>query len=123
MSIQRSDPAPYSPIHQDDINGQVEALLDAASTPALVVNWAGDDAVGPHDWCPVFAELTGRPADVRVQPVPGSQLGISVDNAKRLSITGPCTVRFPDGMRRLYHERYPDGPDGGIAGGMVNPLA
>jgi nucleoside-diphosphate-sugar epimerase len=121
--VVRSDPALYSPIHQDDINAQVEALLDAAATPAAIVNWAGDDVVGPQDWCPVFAESTGRRADVQVQPVPGSQPGSAADVTRRLALTGPCRVRFPEGMRRLVAERYPDGPDGGIAGGMTNPLA
>jgi hypothetical protein len=120
--VVRNDPSPYSPIHQDDINDQVAALLDAASTPATIVNWGGDDPVGPHDWCAYFAELTGRTADIRVQAVPGSQPGISFDNTKRVSIAGPCKVRFPDGFRRLFEARYPNGADGGAAG-MSNPLA
>ena len=118
----RHDPAPYSPIHQDDINGQVEAMLGAASTPATIVNWGGDDPVGPHDWCPLFAELSGRTLDLQVQPVPGSQPGNSIDTTKRLSITGPCQVRFPDGFRRLYEGRYPNGADAGPVG-IGNPLA
>jgi nucleoside-diphosphate-sugar epimerase len=121
--IVRSDPAAYSPIHQDDINAQVESMLDAASTPALIVNWAGDDAVGPHDWCAEFAAATGRALDIRVQHVPGSQPGSAADVTRRLAITGPCSVRFPEGMRRLVADRYPNGPDGGIAGGIANPLA
>jgi nucleoside-diphosphate-sugar epimerase len=112
----------YSPIHQDDINGQVEAMLEAASVPATIVNWGGDDALGPRDWLPLFEELTGRTAQVTHNPLPGSQIGNILDNAKRLAITGPCTVRFPDGMRRLYETRYPNGPDGPSAG-MANPLA
>jgi nucleoside-diphosphate-sugar epimerase len=119
--IVRNDPCPYSPIHQDDINEQVAALLDAASVPATIVNWGGDDAVGPHDWCPLFGELTGRTPEIQVQPVPGSQIGASTDNTKRLAITGPCNVRFPDGFRALYEARYPNGPDAGPVG-MANPL-
>lgn len=119
--VVRNDPCPYSPIHQDDINGQVEALLAAASTPATIVNWGGDDPVGPHDWCAVFGELTGRAPDLRVEPVPGSQLGNCLDNTKRLALTGPCQVRFPDGFRALYEARYPDGVEAGPVG-MGNPL-
>ena len=40
--VARWDPLPYSPIHYDDINAHVEALLGAASVPATIVNWAGD---------------------------------------------------------------------------------
>jgi nucleoside-diphosphate-sugar epimerase len=120
--VVRNDPCPYSPIHQDDINGQTEALLAAASVPATVVNWGGDDAVGPHDWCALFGELSGREPVVQVQPVPGSQIGAVLDNTKRLSITGPCTKRYPDAFRELYETRYPDGPDAGPVG-MANPMA
>ena len=42
--VARWDPLPYSPIHYDDINAQLEPLLGAASVPATIVNWAGDDA-------------------------------------------------------------------------------
>ncbi|HZP28580.1 MAG TPA: NAD(P)-dependent oxidoreductase [Acidimicrobiia bacterium] len=120
--VVRNDPCPYSPIHQDDINAQVEPLLAAASVPATVVNWGGDDAVTPHEWCALFGELSGREPDIRVQAVPGSQIGNSLDNTKRLSITGPCTKRFPDAFRELYETRYPDGPDAGPIG-LANPLA
>ena len=41
----RWDPCYYSPIHQDDINAQAAALLDAAAVPAPIVNWAGDEPV------------------------------------------------------------------------------
>lgn len=41
--VTRWDPCRYSLIHQDDINNQLEALLDAASVPATIVNWAGDE--------------------------------------------------------------------------------
>ena len=120
--VVRHGDAAYSPIHQDDINGQTEALLDAAGTPALIVNWGGDDVIGPKEWCAEFAALTGKSAEIRVQEVPGSQPGSASDNTKRLSITGPSSVRFPDGLRRAYAERYPNGPDAGPAG-MSNPLA
>jgi nucleoside-diphosphate-sugar epimerase len=120
--VARNNPCPYSPIHQDDINAQVAPLLAAASVPATVVNWGGDDAVGPHDWCALFGELSGRTPVVEVKEVPGSQIGASLDNTKRLTFTGPCTMRYPDAFRRLYETRYPNGPDGGPIG-MANPLA
>lgn len=117
----RNDPCPYSPIHQDDINGQTAALLRAASVPATIVNWCGDEAVTPHEWCAYFGELTGRTPDVQVRQVPGSQIGASQDPTKRRSITGPCKVSWKEGFRRLYEDRYPNGPDAGPAG-MTNPL-
>ena len=60
------DPYPFTPIHQTDINGQVEALLGAASVPATIVNWGGDEAVSVQEWCALFGELTGRAAEIEV---------------------------------------------------------
>jgi len=120
----RNDPCPYSPIHQDDINAQVAAMLGAASVPATIVNWGGDDPVGPHDWCAYFGELTGIEPKIDVVPVAGGQLGVVVDATKRTSITGPCSVRFRDGFRSLYEARYPNGATGAKANvGMSNPLS
>ena len=47
---------PYSPIHEDDLATQVMPLLDAASAPATIVNWCGDEVVTPEQWCALFGE-------------------------------------------------------------------
>ena len=101
----RGEEVPYSPIHVDDIAGHVAPLLAAASTPALVVNFGGDEAVSSRSWCAYLGELAGVEPVIRVQPVPGSQLGTAADPAARLAITGPGTVAWRDGMRRLVEER------------------
>ncbi|MGA4545015.1 NAD-dependent epimerase/dehydratase family protein [Uniformispora flossi] len=98
--VTRWDPCMYSPIHQDDINAQTEALLAAASTPATVVNWGGDDPVSVQEWSAYFGELTGKPVDVQVVEQPGSLRGQIQDTAKRMSFTGPCRVPWRDGFRR-----------------------
>lgn len=110
--VVRGDPCPYSPIHQDDINAQVEPLLAAAAIPATIVNWGGDDVVGPQDWCAYFGELTGRAPEVVVREMPGTQRGSVLDASKRRTLTGPCRVGWRDGMRRMFEARYPDGVDG-----------
>jgi len=95
----------YSPIHQDDINGQLEALLDAASVPATIVNWGGDEPVSAQEWCAYASELTGKPADVIVKEVPGGIRGIILDNSRRLAITGPCKVSWREGIARVVEGR------------------
>ena len=89
--VARWDPLPYSPIHYDDINAHVEALLGAASVPATIVNWAGDVPVTVQEWSRYFADLLGVELDVRVDVVPGASIGSVGDHTKRTSITGPCT--------------------------------
>ena len=99
------DPAIYSPIHQDDINEQVEAMLAAASVPATITNWGGDERASAQEWCAYLGQLTGLTPDVVVKEVPGGIRGIHLDKTKRLSITGPCKVPWREGVRRLIDER------------------
>ncbi|MGE2722917.1 NAD-dependent epimerase/dehydratase family protein [Mycolicibacterium celeriflavum] len=106
--IARWDPLPYSPIHYDDINAQIPALLDAASVPATIANFAGDTPVSVQQWCAYFGELLGVTPRVDVQPVPGASLGSVGDHTKRTSITGPCAVDWRDGFRAMAAHHYPD---------------
>jgi nucleoside-diphosphate-sugar epimerase len=104
----RWDPMPYSPIHDDDIAAQVEPLLDAASVPATIVNWCGDEPVSVQEWSAWFGELLGVEAKVAVTEVPGASIGSVGDHRKRSSITGPCRVGWREGFRRLAEQFHPD---------------
>jgi nucleoside-diphosphate-sugar epimerase len=106
--VLRWDPLPYSPIHYDDINAQVEALLDVASVPAMIVNWAGDEPVTAQEWSAFFAELLGVEVDLQVQQVPGASRGSVGDHTKRFAVTGPCTVGWRAGFRDMAVHYYPD---------------
>lgn len=106
--VARWDPLPYSPIHYDDINAQLEALLDAASVPATIVNWAGDVPVTVQEWSRYFGELLGVDVDLQVQVVPAASIGSVGDHTKRTLITGPCTVDWRDGFRAMAAQHYPD---------------
>jgi nucleoside-diphosphate-sugar epimerase len=99
------DPAMYSPIHEDDIFGQTEALLGAATVPATIVNWAGDEAVSAQEWCGYMGELTGRSPQVTVREVPGGIRGVVNDVTQRSSITGPCQISWRKGVERLVEHR------------------
>lgn len=106
--VTRHEDCAYSPIHDDDIAGQLEAMLSIASVPATICNWGGDEVVTVREWATYMGELLGLPVDFRVQPIPGSPGGSVADNTKRLSVTGPCKVHWKDGFRRMLEERYPD---------------
>jgi nucleoside-diphosphate-sugar epimerase len=103
--VARSDPCPYSPIFQDDINEQVEPLLAAASVPATIVNWGGDEVVTIQEWSAYLGTLLGRPADVTVTEIPGSHQGMISDPTRRLELTGPCRVGWQEGMRAMVEAR------------------
>jgi nucleoside-diphosphate-sugar epimerase len=106
--VARWDPLPYSPIHYDDINAHITPLLEAATTPATIVNFAGDVPVTVQQWSAYFAELRGVQADVRVEVVPGASIGSLGDPTRRISITGPCRVDWRDGFRAMAAHHYPD---------------
>jgi nucleoside-diphosphate-sugar epimerase len=105
----RWDPNPYSPIHERDIFDQLPALLGAASVPAAIVNWGGDQAVTAQQWCEYFGELIGKPPEIVCKEVPNTQRGVVVDNARRLAITGPCRVDWRQGMREMVEARRKTG--------------
>jgi nucleoside-diphosphate-sugar epimerase len=105
----RWDPAPYSPIFQDDINEQVEAILAAASVPATIVNWGGDEVVAVQEWSNYFGELTGRTPRFELEPAAGTHRGVALDPSRRLALTGPCRTSWRQGMKAAYELRYPDG--------------
>jgi nucleoside-diphosphate-sugar epimerase len=101
----RWDPCMYSPIHQDDINAQTEALLEAASVPATIVNWAGDEPVSVQEWSAYVGELAGIDAKVNVVYPEGTLKGSIASNERRLAITGPCRVSWRDGIRDVVESR------------------
>jgi nucleoside-diphosphate-sugar epimerase len=97
-----ADPYPHSPIHYDDMCDQLEALLDAASVHANVVNWCGDEVITQREWCEMAARLSGKSADLIVNPIVGTPNGNAADNSKRMAIAGPCKHRFEQSYRALH---------------------
>lgn len=104
----RWDPCVYSPIYDDDILAQVEPLLDAASVPATIVNWAGDERVALQEWIAYGAGLLGIEPKIEIVATPGTSRGSAADHRRRIAITGPCRVQWRDGIRAALAELYPD---------------
>ncbi|MEQ9462658.1 MAG: NAD(P)-dependent oxidoreductase [Haliea sp.] len=96
----------YTCIHQDDINRQVEALLTAASVPATIVNWSGDEPVDVRSWCQYLGELAGRKPVFREDDSPSIPSRVT-DNRRRLELVGPCRVSWREGFAAMARERYP----------------
>jgi len=113
--VTRWDPCPYSPIHQDDIDEQVEPLLAAAAVPATVVNWGGDEEVTVQAWTAELGRLVGVEAGVEVVAQPGAHRGMVSDPARRLSLTGPCRVDWRRGLRGVVEAGGAPGAGSGTA--------
>ena len=89
-----------SPIGGDDIAAQAHKLLEVASVPATIVNWAGDDPVSDRELCDYVAELTGQTATYVESDVTWDSF-IS-DNARREKLIGSCGVHWKDGVRDTF---------------------
>ena len=95
-----------SPIHEDDILAHVPGLLAAASVPATITNWGGDEAVDLRDMVRFLGELAGREV-----PMPESPEGIQhslIDPTRRQQLAGPCRVPWKEGVRRMVTARHPE---------------
>ncbi len=96
----------FNPIHEDDIIAMIPKLLEIASVPATIVNWAGDDAVSIEDWCTYMAELVGRDASfVVTDQTIGS---VTTDNTRLHELVGAAQVGWREGMARMVRALHPD---------------
>jgi UDP-glucuronate 4-epimerase len=99
-------PSIYHPLHQDDILAMVPALLEAAGTPATVVNWGGDEAASIEEWCTYLSELTG--VSVTFAPTADTIDSVDIDLTRMHQLIGTTTVPWRDGMRRMVAARHPE---------------
>ncbi|MGH8978972.1 MAG: NAD-dependent epimerase/dehydratase family protein [Acidimicrobiia bacterium] len=103
VPIHPNGPSRFNPIHEDDIVAMLPRLLEAATVPATIVNWGGDEETSIEEWCEYFGALTDR--DVKFDVTAHTIGGIPTDNTKRLTLAGPTTVSWKDGMCRLVEQR------------------
>jgi nucleoside-diphosphate-sugar epimerase len=92
-------------IHTDDLARQVPLLWDVARSPALVVNWGGDDAVGLQDCMEYVSTITGIPAKFAVSSV--TRQTYAFDSTKRRSLIGGCAVHWKEGVQRTIETHFP----------------
>lgn len=103
------DPNPHSPIHTQDMQDHVEALLGEAGTPALITNWCGDEMITSQEAAAQVEAMTRRPLPLTVNAFPGAPTGTAADPTRRQSITGPCKVKFKAAFQALHDELIPFG--------------
>jgi len=96
----------FNPIHEDDVVAMLEPLLAAASVPATVVNWGGDDAVGIEEWCGYLGGLIGvEPQFVKTDQTISS---VNIDLTRMHELVGHTAVPWRDGFRRMVVTRHPE---------------
>ena len=95
-----------SPIHEDDIYDQTAGLIAAASTPAVVTNWGGDEPVDVRELAEYIGALVGK--QVRVVESDEGIHQYRLDPTRRTQLAGPCKVPWKDGVRRMLAARHPE---------------
>jgi nucleoside-diphosphate-sugar epimerase len=106
VPVHADAPSIYHPLHEDDIIGMVPGLLAAASVPATVVNWGGDEAVSIEEWCGYLSSLTGVP--VTLAPTADTIDSVDIDLTRMHELVGPTTVSWKEGMKRMVRARHPE---------------
>ena len=107
MMIERDIPIPvhpdapslYAPLHLDDIVGSLPYLLAAASVPATVVNWGGDDNVAVEEWCELIGGLIDKKPVLHTDEHAIPSLPLDVTRLHEIGFHS--TVPWRDGVRRL----------------------
>ena len=95
-----TDGSRYNPIHHDDIVAQIPALLDAASTPATILNWGSDEVVSVEEWTRYMCDIAGAPRP-RFEATELTIPSAVIDTTRSREILGPCRIGWHDGFRRL----------------------
>ena len=94
----------YNPIHEDDLIRHIPRLLEVASVPATIVNWAGAQT-STEEWCGYLGELTGlEPA---FEETSWALPSITIDTTRMHELIGPAEVDWHDGFRRMVQARMP----------------
>ena len=94
------------PIHEDDMAEHLEPFFKGAAVGGTVTNWGGDDAISVEQYVPWVAAQLGTSysftdmTDIIAYPR-------NLDPAKRISLTGPCKVKWQDGFRRDHRGALP----------------
>lgn len=89
----------FDPIDLEDIAASVPALIDAATVPATIVNWAGPEQVSLEQWCEFLADRAGLEVSfVETEQTIG---GVTVDTSAQVALGAAATTPWREGFERL----------------------
>lgn len=106
IDIHPDRPNLFNPIHIDDMVDMIPGLLNAASIPATIVNWAGDEQVDLENWCGFLGDIVGK--EPIFNTTTATVCGVTTNNSRRLELVGPTKVSWQDGMTRMVSSLHPE---------------
>jgi UDP-glucuronate 4-epimerase len=107
VPVHVNGPSRFNPIHEADIVAMLPKMLAAASVPATIVNWGGDEEVSVEEWSEYLGSLVGK--EVRFERTAATIGGIPTDNTKRRELAGDTHVHWRDGMERMVRTQRSEG--------------
>jgi nucleoside-diphosphate-sugar epimerase len=95
------------PIHEDDITAHVLPMFEAATVPATIINWSGDEPVEIETWVRHLYRLVGKEPNIihEERSHAGSWIG---DQTRRQALDLHCKVHWKEGMKRMIAARRPE---------------
>src|SRR5699024_3435919 len=102
IEVHPDDPTRFNPIHLADIIRMVPLLSGAASCPATISNWAGDDQVSVEEWCTELGRLAGLPVSFTENPA--MPAGVVLDLTRMHASVGRTRVPWREGLARLVRD-------------------
>jgi nucleoside-diphosphate-sugar epimerase len=106
IAVPPGGPARYNPIHEDDVIATLPGLLEAASVPAITVNWCGEQTVSIQEWCTYIGSLVGR--EPVFEESAQALRGGPTSTARMRELVGGTTVDWRDGIRRMVTKFHPE---------------
>jgi UDP-glucuronate 4-epimerase len=106
VAVHPDAPSEFHPIHSDDIVAMVPKLLDAASVPATITNWGGDERVSVEEWTAYIGELAG--VTPKLAPSEQSLASVCLDLTRMHDLIGHTTIGWREGFRRMVAGKQPD---------------
>jgi hypothetical protein len=99
IPIHPDRPNLFNPIDLEDLARTVPALLGAATVPATIVNWAGEEQVDLEEWCNFLADRCGLTASFEMTD--STIGGVTVSTERMKSVCGPSQISWREGFGRL----------------------
>lgn len=106
IPVHTDAPSQYTLFHQRDIQRTLPGLIDAASVPALIVNWCGSEHVSIEEWCTYLGELTGL--EPKFAPTVQTLESVMTDDSRMRALVGPAEVPWRQGMREMVETLAPE---------------
>ncbi len=106
IPVHTNAPSRYTLFHEEDIVRTLPTLIEAASVPATVINWCGQEHVSIEEWSAYLGGLVGL--EPKFRSTPDTLESVMSSNAKMQSLAGPAKVEWKDGLRRMLEGLHPD---------------